>query len=152
MRISRHQMYMDVACAVAKRSTCYRLAVGAVIVINKNIVAFGYNGPPPGEVHCTGITCPSGHCTRAVHAEINALNKMPVHRGYPIDAYLTESPCEECAYELASYGITNVYFLHQYRLTEGIDWLVREGIGVYRMTDSGYVTDYETGELLEDRG
>lgn len=84
MRISKHDYYLGIARAVAKRSTCIRRQYGAVIVKNDEIISTGYNGSPRGEVNC----CDVGYCWReqngithgtqyekcvAVHAEQNAI-------------------------------------------------------------------------------
>lgn len=77
MRISREQMFMDIAEIVAKRSACLRNNVGAVIVNKENnIVAIGYNGVPSGIPHCTSECCIKG-CSLAIHAEDNAIRRMP---------------------------------------------------------------------------
>ena len=83
-RVSKKDYYLDIAAAVAKRSTCLRRQYGAVIVKNDEIVATGYNGAPRGEDNC----CDVGVCWReahgiphgeqyekcvAVHAEQNAI-------------------------------------------------------------------------------
>lgn len=68
-RISKHQYYLNIAEAVAARSTCLKKHYGAVIVKNDRIIATGYNGSPRGEVNC----CDSGIC----YADMNDL---------PIDA------------------------------------------------------------------
>jgi deoxycytidylate deaminase len=49
--------FMDIAELVAKRSTCRRRAVGAVIVKNKRMLSTGYNGAPSGLDHCLDIGC-----------------------------------------------------------------------------------------------
>ncbi len=61
--------FMEIALVVAKRSTCLRRQVGAVIVKGKQIVSTGYNGAPAGHVHCADIGCaranvPSGRARR----------------------------------------------------------------------------------------
>ena len=76
MRISRDQMFMDIAEVIAKRSTCLRNNVGAVIVESHNIVAIGYNGPASGCEHCTISTCLGKGCSRSIHAEENAINRL----------------------------------------------------------------------------
>ena len=68
---------------VAKRSTCLRRHVGAVIVKDKRILATGYNGAPSGTTHCEDIGClreklniPAGErheICRGIHAEQNAI-------------------------------------------------------------------------------
>ncbi len=108
-RISRDEMYMKIAEAVALRGTCDRAYVGAVLVENdKNVIAIGYNGAPSGEPHCDDIGhfMVNGHCMRAKHAEENCLRKMDMrtdHNGYflhtpqsPLTLYVTHYPCMEC--------------------------------------------------------
>ena len=62
-RVSKKDYYLDIAAAVAKRSTCLRRQYGAVIVKNDEIVATGYNGAPRGEDNC----CDVGVCWREAH-------------------------------------------------------------------------------------
>ena len=52
-RISRDEMLMEVAHVTAKRGTCSRLQVGAVISRDGRILVTGYNGAPAGLPHCT---------------------------------------------------------------------------------------------------
>ena len=67
--------FIRIAKEVAQRSSCPRAAVGAVIVKDNRILATGYNGAPPGKPHCIDEGCiiKDDHCTRAVHAEANAI-------------------------------------------------------------------------------
>lgn len=67
--------FLNIAKEVAKRSTCPRASVGAVIVKDRRILATGYNGAAPGEPHCIDEGCiiESNHCQRAIHAETNAV-------------------------------------------------------------------------------
>ena len=83
-RPSKVKYYLDIAAAVAARSTCIRRQYGAVIVKNDTIVSTGYNGTARGLVNC----CDLNECYReahniphgqqyekckAVHAEANAI-------------------------------------------------------------------------------
>lgn len=45
-------MLMEVAQVVAKRGTCSRLQVGAIVSRDGRIIATGYNGAPSGLPHC----------------------------------------------------------------------------------------------------
>lgn len=83
-RISKDEYYLNIAQAVAARSTCLKRHYGAVIVCNDEIVATGYNGSARSEANCCDIhrQCPrygkphnQGDYTDcpAVHAEQNAL-------------------------------------------------------------------------------
>ena len=47
-RPSWDQYFMEMAELTAKRSTCMRRNVGAVIVKDKHAIATGYNGAPRG--------------------------------------------------------------------------------------------------------
>ena len=59
--------FMQITFEVAKRSTCPRAAVGAVIVRDKRILTTGYNGSPAGLPHCTDVGCFSS-LTEMAHA------------------------------------------------------------------------------------
>ena len=83
-RTGKDDYYLDIADAVANRSTCLRRKYGAIIVRNDEIISTGYNGAPRGRRNCIDL----GHCTReemkipsgeryelcrSVHAEANAI-------------------------------------------------------------------------------
>lgn len=127
-RISKSEYYLNIAKAVAQRSTCIRRQYGAVIVKNDEIIATGYNGSARGEENC----CDVGTCWRernniphgqqyekcvAVHAEQNAIISAPRDKligstiyiygeenGKPIEA----RPCEICHRMIINAGIENV--------------------------------------------
>lgn len=84
MRPSKDSYYLNIAKAVAARSTCLRRQYGAVIVNHDEIIATGYNGAVRGQTDCLE----RGSCWReengvphgeqyekclAVHAEQNAI-------------------------------------------------------------------------------
>ena len=148
MRITRHQMFMQIAEVVARRSTCYRRNVGAVLVRNNTIVSHGYNGPPSGEPHCTGTTCPTNNvCTRALHAEINAINRYDGPYS-ALTLYVTESPCMACAARIVDdLRIHSTYYMHPYRDPAGVNYLANN-IPVFRMTLAGDIIDHTTGEFV----
>ncbi|MCK4727749.1 MAG: cytidine deaminase, partial [Desulfobacterales bacterium] len=56
-RPSWKEYFMDIASLVARRSTCRRRRVGAIVVRDKRILATGYNGAPTGLPHCLDIGC-----------------------------------------------------------------------------------------------
>lgn len=151
MRISRPAMFMEIARTVAKRSTCARLNVGALVVIGHRVRSMGYNGQSPGLPHCDLVTCKgwkeSGACN-TIHAERNALLWLPEElRPTRIvkDLYSTDSPCLECFRLAAAYGVTRFFFEREYRIN---DHLVGEpALEVYRVLPTGYIIDYQTGEL-----
>lgn len=104
MRDSRLGNYISIAEVVARRSTCQRRSVGAVIVNSKGqIAATGYNGVPTRFEHCIDVPCmetfpKSGQNLEkchAVHAEQNAL----IQCSDPFDISLlivTTFPCIHC--------------------------------------------------------
>jgi len=128
-RISKRNYYLEIARAVALRSTCLRRQYGAVIVKDDEIVSTGYNGSARGDVNC----CDTGECYRkarniphgeqyekcaAVHAEQNAiisasrkdmigatLYLFGSESGEPI---LDPCPCEICMRMIQNAGIASI--------------------------------------------
>ncbi len=84
-RPSWDEYFMRIAHEVATRSTCPRLAVGAVIVRDKRILTTGYNGSPSGMPHCEDVGClirivdGRESCQRTLHAEQNAIIQAAYH-------------------------------------------------------------------------
>jgi len=155
MRISREQMFMDIAEVVAKRSACLRNNVGAVIVNEKNnIVAIGYNGPAAGVPQCTRDICHAG-CDLAIHAEDNAILRMPeIEKHYAFmgipnyklnneyKLFCTVSPCFNCAKLIVNRGdIKEVYYRYEYRERDGIWYLLSKGIKVYQILSGGIINE-----------
>lgn len=150
-RISRHQWYMELAQATAKRSTCMRLNVGAVIVRDKTPVSFGYNGVPSGVDHCLGNSCPGRHgCKETIHAEENALRRLTPGLGGPFDIYVTDSPCPACYDRLAGDGrFQRLFFGTPYRITDHLtENLMEPLLSVYRVTPAGFVIHWDSQELV----
>jgi dCMP deaminase len=145
-RISREDLFMEVAHTFAKRSTCERGQVGCVIVQDRRIVATGYNGSPPGAKHCNEVGCRTlfgrTGCQRTIHAEANAIAWAARH-GVSTDGailYCTHGPCLACAQLIASAGIVRVLYDKPYRLTEGVELLDELNIpaGVLNMKLEGW--------------
>ncbi len=125
-RPSWDEYFLEVATLVAKRSTCLRRKVGAVLVKDKRILATGYNGAPSGLKHCLDIGClrgklkiPSGErqeLCRGLHAEQNALIQASLH-GVSVKAsafYVTNQPCAICAKMLINAGIKEIVISYGY--------------------------------------
>ena len=154
-RISRHQMFMDMCEVIAKRSTCFRGNVGALVVLDNDPVAMGYNGPPSGEEHCKGNQCElvNRGCSRSVHAERNALRrlsgKISAGSGKIYDIYCTAGPCLECANLMVAYEryIKRIFYRNPYRTPEGLDLIVKR-FDVYRITPSGFIVDQLTNKIV----
>lgn len=113
-RPSWDEYFMGITFEVARRSTCNRAQVGAIIVRNKRILTTGYNGSPTGLPHCTEVGClmVNGHCARTLHAEQNAIIQAALH-GVSTDRatiYVTHQPCLVCAKMIINAGITRVVY------------------------------------------
>lgn len=152
MRINRETMFMEIAQIVAKRATCFRLNVGAVITFDNRIISIGYNGRPAGEPHCQGHDCPGRfRCTETIHAEDNAIRHIPgpaVYNG--LDLYVTDSPCQSCAKKIIEgrHTFERVFFRTPYRLTEGLDDLCEANIPTYQVLPSGVIMNWATKEFM----
>lgn len=151
-RLTRDQMYLEICDVLAKRSTCARQNVGAVLVFNHRMVSHGTNGPPSGEPHCQGQDCPlteTGGCSRSVHAEENAINYAP-KKLENLSLYVTLSPCEHCAKKIIAAGnIKKVFYRNEYRDKTGVTLLLSNRIDVYRLTTAGQLINVATNELVQ---
>lgn len=137
---------MQVAEVVARRSTCLRRNIGAVIVKDKRILATGYNGAPTGLAHCTEVGClreklgiPSGErheICRGLHAEQNALIQAAKY-GIAVEGstiYSTTEPCSLCAKMLINAGINRIVYRDPYPDDLSRLLLSEAGVAVERFT------------------
>ena len=118
--------FMEIAGIVAKRSTCMRRSVGALVVKEKRILSTGYNGAPSGLKHCldlgcireqTGVASGERHeLCRGLHAEQNAIIQAAYHgvsiRGSVL--YSTHLPCSICVKMIINAGIVQIFYLEGY--------------------------------------
>lgn len=118
-RPTRDETMMELARTIAKRSTCPRRAVGAVLTdAHGRVIAMGHNGVAMGEPHCIeGHSCggegfASGaglEVCWAAHAEMNAL--IFCGDEMKIDAlYVTTSPCVICVRYLLNTSCRTIVF------------------------------------------
>ena len=117
-RPSWDEYFIAAAILIASRSACQRLNVGCVLVSggeHKNrIIAAGYNGFLSGAEHKSCVR--DGHEQATVHAEQNAISDA-ARRGVSVSgatAYITHFPCINCAKILASAGVKEIKYLHDY--------------------------------------
>ena len=124
MRADTDHRFMKVATVVAESATCDRLHVGAVLVVDKHIVATGYNGSMPGAPHCddVGHLMEENHCRRTVHAETNAVVQAARHGTATDQAtlYVTASPCWDCFKVIITAGIRRIVYGQAYRLDKKV--------------------------------
>jgi len=121
------QYFMEMAELTAKRSTCMRRSVGAVIVKDNRAIATGYNGAPRGIAHCEDrggclrqqLGVPSGQrheICMALHAEQNAIIQAAA-MGHSIEGgtiYVTHQPCAICAKMIINSGIKRIVIKEGY--------------------------------------
>ncbi|MDD5154919.1 MAG: cytidine/deoxycytidylate deaminase family protein [Candidatus Omnitrophica bacterium] len=141
-RPSWDEYFLELSKLVAKRATCLRRRVGAVLVKDKRILATGYNGAPRGLAHCLDIGCirqklkiPSGErheLCRALHAEQNALIQASLYGISVKDAtlYATNQPCIICAKMLINAGIKEIVISDGYPDKMAMEFLKEAGIKV----------------------
>ena len=124
MRPSKKDYYLNIAKAIALRSPCLKMQVGAVLVKNDSIISTGYNGPARGEPHCKVCARMNVHSGSsyseecpAVHAEenavINAARQGVSTIGATLYLYLSQpdshsGPCYRCTRLLKNAGVTEV--------------------------------------------
>lgn len=133
MRISRDQALMEYAWTTAKRATCLRRKIGAIITRDGRPIVAGYNGVPSGLPHCSPETCSPEHpCLATVHAEANCI-AFAARYGLPVEGTTmisTVSPCNDCAKLLINAGIDTFIFDSLYRDEQPLELLYRAGIVV----------------------
>jgi dCMP deaminase len=132
---------MQITLQVAKRSTCPRAAVGAVIVRDKRILTTGYNGAPSNLPHCTEAGClmVNGHCVRTLHAEQNAIIQGALHGVDVSDStiYVTHQPCLVCAKMIINAGVERVVYAGHYPDEIACGFLEGAGVELCKFTKIG---------------
>ena len=142
--------FLQIARLVSTRATCLRRQHGAVLVIDKQILATGYNGAPSGMSHCTTCAREVAGCLpgqryelcRSVHAEMNAITQAAKHGLKVAGAtlYVTGPPCKMCARLIVNAGIKNVKFppSSTYKPEDtGLDILIAGGVFVEEIEKCG---------------
>lgn len=143
-RPTRDQWAMELALVTAKRATCCRRSVGAVLLNGRgHVLATGYNGVASGQPHCNEITGAEGGkyaidgqitmipvyghaCSGATAASGTNLDGcQAIHAEqnallqcrdvYSIHtAYVTASPCITCVKLLMNTSCQRIIFLEEY--------------------------------------
>ncbi len=132
--------FMGIAREVARRSTCLRRQVGALLVVDRRICATGYNGAPSGVPHCGEVGClreqlavPSGErheLCRGLHAEQNGIIQAAKHgvRIAGATLYTTHHPCSLCAKMAINAGIGRIVCREDYPDDLGKNLLRQGGV------------------------
>ncbi len=147
------EYFMRIAAEVAKRATCLRRQVGAILVLNKRILATGYNGAPTGLPHCAEVGCrreaegvPSGQrheLCRGLHAEQNAMLQAARY-GITIQGailYTTHVPCSMCAKMAINCAVERIVATSDYPDELARDLLTEAGIELVVFTPLGSPAD-----------
>jgi dCMP deaminase len=114
-RLTRQEYLTEQVKLAARRGTCLRAQVGALLVRDGRIISTGYNGSPPGEPHCLDVGCQmeDGHCVRTTHAETNVI-AFAARNGIPTDGCdmwvygWDGGVCHRCKKVALSAGIRNI--------------------------------------------
>lgn len=147
------KFFMDIAKETANLSHAVRLKVGAVVVKDGNVIAFGYNGMPAGmdnecehKVYANEWSINNSEWeyqeedsgrpynlktnSEVIHAEANAIAKLARSTNSAEDStmFITHAPCVECSKLIISSGIKKVYWGKQYRDTNGLKLLAQCGV------------------------
>lgn len=137
-RITRNELHMGIATLMSQRGTCGRAQVGCIITVDNRIISTGYNGPPPREPHCSEHVCDTSKtCSRAIHAEVNAIAHAARY-GLSLNGstlYCTHAPCPSCARLIIQSGISKVVYKYPYKVDEGLEILKRNGVTWLQLTD-----------------
>ena len=136
-RIPCDDYWMNIVNDVAKRSTCLRRQIGALVVKNDVIISTGYNGAPRGCPHCLDVGCRRDKLNIAsgerheecvgVHAEQNVL--LQAGRGAEgAKLYVNAFPCKICAKLIINAGVKEVVISGEYSDRDGLEYLKKAGI------------------------
>jgi dCMP deaminase len=140
---------MRLAEELARRSTCRRRSVGAVITSADltRVLGVGYNGGAKGvNNECLGPSNPDQPCTTCIHAETNAVAKAGSTETGKW-AFLTHSPCLLCATLLINSNVAHVLYRREYRDMSGVNLLHRAGVDARPYFD---LKDQFRGSLPQD--
>ena len=136
--------YMDMAERFGQTSESTRLSVGCIIVKEEGIISEGVIGQPP-KWHTEVCEGEDGKTLDTVrHAEVAALEKMQnkTETVKGSTAFISHSPCKNCAIKLHSAGVKEVYFRHFYRSNDGLDYLLKKGITPFKIPIVGRCIPY----------
>lgn len=142
--------YRKMLKIIEEDSTCIRLHVGAIIVLDDRIVSTGWNGVPAKHEHCCDRF--KDHSDKdmleqhkefseknEIHAEQNAI-AFAARKGISTencDIYVSISPCTACAKLIIAAGIKRVFYETLYdRETYGLDLLKKSGVELIDLKNS----------------
>lgn len=147
----RHiQMFMQMAVVASRYSHAKKLQVGSLFVRDGRILSIGINGTAAGTDNtCEDKVWESNYQVwgddgeyklvtkdTVIHSEQSAMYKAARDgeslRGSSL--FVTTQPCLMCSLGLVACGVSEVYYLNDYRNQEGIDNLKKHNIIVRQIT------------------
>lgn len=161
-RVSKDQYYLGIAEEVARRSTCFRRSIGAIIIKNDQIISTGYVGAPRktkdslehGFCLRDKLNIPHGQryeLCRSVHAEQNAIinaaragvsllgGDMYIYGSVPGNSQpINAFPCFICKKMLINAGLDRVICSTSERKMK-----------IFRIKD--WVRDWQQGDITDDK-
>lgn len=132
------KMYSNIVQEVATISKAQKLKVGSIAVKGNRIISIGVNGQPPGWDNICEDVLPDGSLKTkdsVIHSEANMIGHL-IRDGESAQGatiFVTHSPCIQCAKILFTAGIKDLYYIHEYRLNDGIQFLEQCGIPVCKI-------------------
>jgi dCMP deaminase len=159
-RPSKEEYYLNIAKEVAKRSPCYRVMHGAIIVRGDQIVSTGYNGAPRKTKDCfergfclrDKLNVPHGQryeVCRSVHAEQNAIINA-ARAGVSVfggDMYLYSE--ETGKNKIDAYPC---FFCKRMVINAGLERVIaatKNGYRIFKIKD--WVTEWQKKDIIDDK-
>lgn len=144
--------YMAMAFQVSHLSYCARLQVGSLIVTPNNEMLMGYNGTPSGYENVCEL--PGQDVTNPIvlHGEANGMSKAEQSTLSIKNAslFVTHIPCIECSKRIIQSGMKRVFYVNDYRLTDGLSLLtdLRSKVQVIKLSAETYEIERIHGYYL----
>ncbi len=123
---------MDMTCRFGETSYAERLKVGSLIFKNDSVIALGCNGQPPGW-HTEVCEDENGNTLSTVrHSEDAALQKLwnSSETADGAEMFISHKPCLNCSIKIVTAGIRKVYYRHDYRCNDGIEYLLKNSVQI----------------------
>lgn len=114
IRPSWDEYFKEIVLLTSKRSTCFKLSVGCLLVKDNRIISQGYNGYLSGLPHEPILR--DSHNIGTIHAEQNAIIDC-AKRGVSCNgttAFITHYPCLNCFKFLQAGGIQEIKYINDY--------------------------------------
>ena len=135
MKAKYAEALMDMAIRFGETSTAERLKVGSLIYKNSSIISLGVNGQPPGWETEVCEDSEGKTLSTVRHSEAAALEKLylSTETSEGAEMFISHSPCLNCSLKIVAAKIQKVYYRHEYRCSQGIEWLKKNGVEVYKI-------------------